>query len=160
MQSDGAKPLMLRKEGPGVVRPGDIQQTGDIQILNPVQGNGQYAEDLPLFGGLNIWKACPRIIEVLGQSDRLDHGEALARPVLEIAVGLLAVETMEQLPRRVAEVEERPAVLVDEEPPVLAHLQARRGGFRRRGGGGEGERERQGRGAREGHGGLPGEGAE
>ncbi|MFM2054357.1 MAG: hypothetical protein RL456_2394, partial [Pseudomonadota bacterium] len=41
------------------------------QILNPVQGNGQYAEDLPLFGGLNIWKACPRIIEVLGQSDRL-----------------------------------------------------------------------------------------
>jgi isoleucyl-tRNA synthetase len=40
-------------------------------ILNPVQGNGQYAEDLPLFGGLNIWKACARVIEVLGQSDRL-----------------------------------------------------------------------------------------
>jgi isoleucyl-tRNA synthetase len=40
-------------------------------ILNPVQGNGQYAEDLPLFGGLNIWKACPRILEVLGSSDRL-----------------------------------------------------------------------------------------
>ncbi len=40
-------------------------------ILNPVQGNGSYAEDLPLFGGMNIWKACPRIIEVLGQSDRL-----------------------------------------------------------------------------------------
>ena len=40
-------------------------------ILNPVQGNGTYAEDLPLFGGMNIWKACPRIIEVLGQSDRL-----------------------------------------------------------------------------------------
>jgi len=40
-------------------------------ILNPVQGNGTYADDLPLFGGLNIWKACPRIIEVLGQSDRL-----------------------------------------------------------------------------------------
>ncbi|MEY4756396.1 MAG: hypothetical protein RJA34_1294 [Pseudomonadota bacterium] len=40
-------------------------------ILNPVQGNGQYEEALPLFGGLNIWKACPRIIEVLGQSDRL-----------------------------------------------------------------------------------------
>jgi isoleucyl-tRNA synthetase len=34
-------------------------------ILNPVQGNGSYAEDLPLFGGMNIWKACPRIIEVL-----------------------------------------------------------------------------------------------
>ena len=40
-------------------------------ILNPVQGNGQYAEDLPLFGGMNIWKACARVIEVLGQSDRL-----------------------------------------------------------------------------------------
>jgi isoleucyl-tRNA synthetase len=32
-------------------------------ILNPVQGNGSYAEDLPLFGGLNIWKACPVIID-------------------------------------------------------------------------------------------------
>jgi isoleucyl-tRNA synthetase len=40
-------------------------------ILNPVQGNGSYAEDLPLFGGMNIWKACPRIIEVLGESNRL-----------------------------------------------------------------------------------------
>jgi isoleucyl-tRNA synthetase len=40
-------------------------------ILNPVQGNGSYAEDLPLFGGMNIWKACPRIIEVLGESQRL-----------------------------------------------------------------------------------------
>jgi len=40
-------------------------------ILNPVQGNGSYAEDLPLFGGMNIWKACPRIIEVLGESHRL-----------------------------------------------------------------------------------------
>ncbi|MCF8168539.1 MAG: isoleucine--tRNA ligase [Rhodoferax sp.] len=40
-------------------------------ILNPVQGNGSYADDLPLFGGLNIWKACPRILEVLAQSDRL-----------------------------------------------------------------------------------------
>ncbi len=40
-------------------------------ILNPVQGNGQYAPELALFGGMNIWKACPRIIEVLGESDRL-----------------------------------------------------------------------------------------
>jgi isoleucyl-tRNA synthetase len=40
-------------------------------ILNPVQGHGRYAEELPLFGGLNIWKACERVIEVLGQSDRL-----------------------------------------------------------------------------------------
>jgi isoleucyl-tRNA synthetase len=40
-------------------------------ILNPVQGNGSYADDLPLFGGMNIWKACARVIEVLGESNRL-----------------------------------------------------------------------------------------
>ena len=34
-------------------------------ILNPVQGNGAYAADLPLFGGQNIWKAVPVIIEAL-----------------------------------------------------------------------------------------------
>jgi isoleucyl-tRNA synthetase len=41
------------------------------EILNPVQGNGQYAAELPLFGGMNIWKAAPRVIEVLGEADRL-----------------------------------------------------------------------------------------
>ena len=40
-------------------------------ILNPVQGNGRYAEDLPLFGGLNIWKACPEIINTLRDNGRL-----------------------------------------------------------------------------------------
>jgi DNA-directed RNA polymerase subunit alpha len=35
MHSDGPKRLVLRKEGPGVVKAGDIQTTGDIQILNP-----------------------------------------------------------------------------------------------------------------------------
>ena len=40
-------------------------------ILNPVQGNGVYAQELPFFGGQHIWKACARVIEVLGQSDRL-----------------------------------------------------------------------------------------
>ena len=40
-------------------------------ILNPVQGNGAYAAELPLFGGMHIWKACARILEVLAQSDRL-----------------------------------------------------------------------------------------
>ncbi len=46
-------------------------------ILNPVQGNGQYAAELPLFGGLNIWKAAPRVIEVLGEADRLFATSAL-----------------------------------------------------------------------------------
>ena len=40
-------------------------------ILNPVQGNGQYAAELPLFGGLNIWKACPAIINTLRDAGRL-----------------------------------------------------------------------------------------
>ena len=35
MQADGPKRLALRKEGPGVVKAGDIQATGDVQILNP-----------------------------------------------------------------------------------------------------------------------------
>jgi isoleucyl-tRNA synthetase len=40
-------------------------------ILNPVQGNGCYAEDFPLFGGLHIWKAVPVILETLQNADRL-----------------------------------------------------------------------------------------
>jgi isoleucyl-tRNA synthetase len=40
-------------------------------ILNPVQGNGHYEDTLPLFGGMDIWKANARVIEVLAQSDRL-----------------------------------------------------------------------------------------
>jgi isoleucyl-tRNA synthetase len=41
------------------------------QILNPVQGHGRYEEALPLFGGLDIWKANPQIIETLRAADRL-----------------------------------------------------------------------------------------
>ena len=40
-------------------------------ILNPVQGTGVYEAGLPLFGGLHIWKAGPRIVEVLAEADRL-----------------------------------------------------------------------------------------
>ena len=40
-------------------------------ILNPVQGNGSYAADFPLFGGLNIWKAVPQITDALRDADRL-----------------------------------------------------------------------------------------
>ncbi|MGD9774932.1 isoleucine--tRNA ligase [Diaphorobacter sp.] len=42
-------------------------------ILNPVQGNGSYEEQLALFGGMNIWKACPVIIETLQTAGRLLH---------------------------------------------------------------------------------------
>ena len=40
-------------------------------ILNPVQGNGVYAADFPLFGGQHIWKAVPVIIDTLRQAERL-----------------------------------------------------------------------------------------
>ncbi len=40
-------------------------------ILNPVQGNGAYAPDFPLFGGQHIWKACPVIINTLRDAGRL-----------------------------------------------------------------------------------------
>ncbi|MDD2920163.1 isoleucine--tRNA ligase [Rhodoferax sp.] len=40
-------------------------------ILNPVQGNGTYAADFPLFGGQHIWKACPVIIDTLREAGRL-----------------------------------------------------------------------------------------
>jgi len=40
-------------------------------ILNPVQGNGVYAADLPLFGGQFIWKANPKVTEALKDAGRL-----------------------------------------------------------------------------------------
>ena len=40
-------------------------------ILNPVQGNGRYVDDLPFFGGLNIWKAAPLVIDKLREHGRL-----------------------------------------------------------------------------------------
>ena len=40
-------------------------------VLNPVQGNGVYAPDLPLFGGQFIWKAAPVVIEALRDAGRL-----------------------------------------------------------------------------------------
>ena len=46
-------------------------------ILNPVQGNGAYAADFPLFGGLNIWKAVPVIIEALKNAGRLFATESI-----------------------------------------------------------------------------------
>ena len=40
-------------------------------ILNPVQGNGVYAADMPLFGGQHIWKAVPVILDALKVAGRL-----------------------------------------------------------------------------------------
>ncbi|GAP33639.1 isoleucine--tRNA ligase [Piscinibacter sakaiensis] len=46
-------------------------------ILNPVQANGQYAADFPLFGGLSIWKAVPQVIEALRDAGRLFATETI-----------------------------------------------------------------------------------
>ena len=46
-------------------------------ILNPVQGNGVYEPDFPLFGGQHIWKAVPHIIEALREAGRLMATETI-----------------------------------------------------------------------------------
>ena len=43
------------------------------QILNPVQADGVYAADLPLFGGLKIWDANAKIIDALRTAGSLLH---------------------------------------------------------------------------------------
>jgi isoleucyl-tRNA synthetase len=47
-------------------------------ILNPVQGYGSYAADFPLFGGQNIWKAVPVIIEALRSAGALLATETIS----------------------------------------------------------------------------------
>ncbi len=44
----------------------------DDEILNPVQGDGVYAASLPLFGGMKIWEANPKIVDTMR-----DHGTLL-----------------------------------------------------------------------------------
>ena len=46
-------------------------------ILNPVHGNGAYDAALPLFGGMNIWKASPVIVEALRDAGRLFNTDTL-----------------------------------------------------------------------------------
>jgi len=45
----------------------------DADIINPVMGDGRYAASLPLFGGLSIWAANPKIIDALRQAGSLLH---------------------------------------------------------------------------------------
>ncbi len=47
-------------------------------ILNPVQGKGSYATDFPLFGGQNIWKAVPVILDALKNAGRLLATETIS----------------------------------------------------------------------------------
>ncbi len=47
----------------------------DDAILVPVQADGRYAESLPYFGGLNIWKANPQIVDKIREAGALLHAE-------------------------------------------------------------------------------------
>jgi isoleucyl-tRNA synthetase len=47
----------------------------DSDIINPVMGDGRYIESLPLFGGLSIWAANPKIVETLTTVGSLLHTE-------------------------------------------------------------------------------------
>ncbi len=47
----------------------------DDEMLNPVQGDGRYAADLPFFGGMNIWKANPAVVDKLREVGALLHAE-------------------------------------------------------------------------------------
>jgi isoleucyl-tRNA synthetase len=43
----------------------------DDEILTPVMGDGKYASSLPLFGGLSIWDANPKIVKTLDEKGAL-----------------------------------------------------------------------------------------
>jgi len=47
----------------------------DSDIINPVMGDGRYIESLPLFGGLSIWTANPKIVDALDAAGTLLRSE-------------------------------------------------------------------------------------
>jgi len=54
-----------------------VAQRYGLPTLNPVQGNGVFAPELPIFGGQFIWKANDSIIETLRSQGRLLASEKL-----------------------------------------------------------------------------------
>ena len=49
----------------------------DEDILNPVQGDGRFAKDLPYFSGMKVWDANPKIVDKLREVGALLHAEKL-----------------------------------------------------------------------------------
>ncbi len=47
----------------------------DEDMLNPVQGDGTFAPDLPYFGGQRIWDANPNVVERIREAGNLLHAE-------------------------------------------------------------------------------------
>jgi len=50
----------------------------DADIVNPVMGDGKYAASLPLFGGLSIWDANPKIVDALRDAGSLLHAQTIS----------------------------------------------------------------------------------
>ena len=55
----------------------------DDAMLNPVQDDGRYAESLPLFGGLRIWDANPKIVDKLREAGALLHAEKITHSYMQ-----------------------------------------------------------------------------
>jgi isoleucyl-tRNA synthetase len=49
----------------------------DDDMISPVLGDGRFADSLPLFGGLNIWAANPKIVDKLRENRALFHAEKI-----------------------------------------------------------------------------------
>ena len=47
------------------------------EILNPVGDGGKYTADLPIFGGMHVWDANPKIVELLQERGMLLHSAKL-----------------------------------------------------------------------------------
>jgi len=47
----------------------------DEQILTPVTADGKYADSLPFFGGMSIWKANPEVVKKIEEVGALFHAE-------------------------------------------------------------------------------------
>ena len=90
------------------------------RTIHDSRGRRVVVEERPVSVG--VWVANP--IE-LRQRDRLDDGKAPLGTIAQIAKRLLAIQAVEQLPRRITEPEERLAIRLDEKPLVLRNPQSR-----------------------------------
>ena len=78
--------FVMKEQGTGIVHSSPAYGVDDFvscreygmsddDILNPVQGDGRFAPDLPLFGGMKIWDANPKIVDKLREVGALLHAE-------------------------------------------------------------------------------------
>ncbi len=65
-----------------------------------------------------------RVAIEFGDRNRLNDGEPFRRAVLEIKLGILAVQSMKQFPGGIAQIKEWPAIVVDEETMISGYFQS------------------------------------